>query len=219
MTKNIFIILIPIFYPAFLIGQNFKEDILLLRKKFSGSYSVNIKTKVVSNDPHFPNAVLSGFIKVKDSLMNYKQGEEEILYAKNYLLIISHQEKNIIVDTAADEYNEAPLYFLDLDTLEKSYKEVLFSNANNKKVYTIIPVDGEVEKFTITIDASGNLEKVEISISEEDGGGSAEIYYSAFIQNPRFETDTFSVWRFVQRNAGKFIPTEKFKTYTVDSNI
>lgn len=201
------------------ICQDFKSDILTLRKKFSGNYSINIRTEVVSNNAQFPSTSLSGFVKVKDGEMIYKQAEEEVLYSKNYLLLISHEEKNIIVDTASASYNAAPLYFLDIDTLEKAYKSVTFTQINDKKVYAIEPTIGDVAKFVLTISNAGYLEKMEVELSAEAGGGKASIYYSDFAQNPIFPNDTFSPWRYVTRAGKIFSPTINFKNYTVDSNL
>lgn len=207
------------FLPLWVNGQVFKDDMMELRKKFSGNYSINIQTQIISNNPQYPSVTYQGFLKVKGTEMNYKQGEEEVLYTKNYLLLISHQEKSMIIDTANKDYNAAPLYFLEIDTLQQAYKSIVYSTVNNKKIYTITPLAGEVSRFIITLTADGNLEKMEISLSASEGGGSAQIFYSSFIQNPTFTSEEFSPFRFIQRNGNTFNPTEKYKSYTIESNL
>lgn len=200
-------------------GQNFKSDISALRKKYSVNLSMNISTQIISNDPNYPSTTISGSIKTQGNEMLYKQGNEEILYSKKYMLIVNSDDKNIIVDTATENYNAAPLSMLHLDSLVTAYTSVKFTNVGGKKQYDIVPKNGEVKKFTIVIGANGLLETVKISLTDEEGGGTAILTYSGYTANPAYPADQFSPWRYVKRVNGKFIASETYKNYTVDSAL
>lgn len=219
MMKRFFISTVLLTFCVFAIAQDFKKDITALRETFKGSYSMNINTQITSSNPNFSNMNLTGFLKVQNNLMHYKQGDEEVLHSNDYMLLISHAEKNIIVDTATITFNAAPLYFLDIDTLMSAYKSIVFSQNNGKKSYTIIPLFGDVKSFVITIGVSGFLEKIALSLNENAGGGSAIITYSQFTKNPVYSKDEFSPWRFIKKTGTQFNPQTPYKAYTVDSAI
>ncbi len=219
MMKRKFASFLILFYWTTLSAQNFRNDIIALREHFKESYEMKIKTEIITNDPNFANMTMEGFLKVNKKLMHFKQGNEEVLHSKNYMLLISHTNKNIIVDTATETYNAAPLYFLNIDTLISSYKKITFSQSNNTKTYTILPKDGNIKSFTLTIGANGNLEKVVLSLSNEAGGGKAIISYSQFKKNPPFSKEEFSPWVYIKQNQGRFLPQTSFKNYTIDTLI
>jgi hypothetical protein len=151
--------------------------------------------------------------------MLYKQGDEEILYAKHYMLMISHAERNIIVDTATEKYNAAPLYFLNIDTLISSYKSITYANVDGKKTYSIVPLHGDVNMFTLTLNNQGVLERITLTLSPEAGGGKAIISYSQFTANPVFGAEEFSPGRYVKRSGKNFLPQEAYKNYIIDTAI
>jgi hypothetical protein len=217
--KRKFASLLILFYWTTLSAQNFRNDIIALRENFEESYEMKINTVILSNDPNYSKLQLSGYLKVSKNLMHFKQGDEEVLHAKNYMLLISHANKNIIVDTATTTYNAAPLYFLNIDTLISNYKKITFSQANNKKTYTIIPINGNIKSFTITIGIAGYLEKVVMSLTDNAGGGNAIITYTQFKKNPPFSKDEFSPWFYIKESKGRFIPQALFKNYTIDTLI
>lgn len=200
-------------------GQNFKSDLSALRKKYEGNISMNIQTRIISTDPAFKELNLKGQIKVKGKEMFYKQGEDEVLYTKHYLLVVSHSEKSIILDTADDEYNAAPLNVLHLDSLITSYQSVTYSNAGGEKQYTLVPKQGEIASYILTIGATGLLEKAQINLKAEAGGGSAIITYSEILLNPSFTAEDFSITRYLKKQGSKFVLQDAYKAYTLDSAI
>lgn len=219
MKKQFLISIILIYSCVFASAQDFKKDITALRETFTGSYSMNINTQIISTNPNFSNLNLSGYLKVQNNLMHYKQGDEEVLHTADYMLLISHTEKNIIVDTATETYNAAPLYFLNIDTLISAYKSINFSQTKGKKQYTIIPQFGDVQSFEITIGTSGFLERVTLLLTESAGGGKAIVTYTQFTKNPNYSKDEFSPWKYVKKSGSAFIPQASYKSYTVDSAI
>lgn len=206
-----------VFCTTVLLGQNFKSDINALRKKYAGNLSMKITTQIVSESKDYPSITLDGEIKVQGKNMYYRQGEDEVVYTQNYMVVISNAEKSLIVDTATEQYNAAPLQYANLDSMVENYKSVKFTQQGSNKVYKIVPKDAGISEIEIVLSSDYTLQKMKVKLAAEEGGGTAIISYSQQQFNPSFSAE-FSLESYVKKQGDNFVGAGKYASYTLENS-
>jgi hypothetical protein len=203
-----------------LFAQNFMADFTHMQQQLMRATEIQTKTVVHTNDPDMPTVSLNGQIFSDGKQMKYIQEKAEIIHSSNYLLIVDHEEKTMILDTATQEFNAPPLILWNLDTaVLAGFQIKLETKTDGTRVYTLSSSESEFEKIVVSISKTGLPNQLQMYMGQQFGGGYATVKYTNIVLNGQVDASHFNVFRYVIKTTKGYKPAKRYEYYTLESAI
>lgn len=203
-----------------LFAQNFVADFTHMQQQLMRATNIQTYTVVHTNDREIPTVSLNGQIMSDGKQMKYIQGKAEVIHNSNYLLIIDHEEKTMILDTATKAFNAPPLILWNLDTaVLAGFQIKLETKTDGTRVYTLSSSESEFEKIVFSISKTGLPNQLQMHMRQQFGGGYATVKYTNIVLNGQVDASQFNVFRYVIKTTKGYKPAKHYEYYSLESAI
>lgn len=200
-------------------AQSFNKDMQKLRESYDNNYismdvTYNMYNTLTSSQPAETQKM---WMEAGNNKLHYKGQGEEVIYTDKNVLMVSHEDKEITLDTVTPNFNQPNNQILPLDTVSNHMKSITFQDLGNNQIkYTLIPKNqDEFSKIVYFINTkTWLLEKIELYPGEELGGGKVFISYSQMVKLAVAPNNSFSFKPFLQiKQGGSYSLTQTYSTY------
>jgi hypothetical protein len=171
-------------FPAFVFGQNAKEDMQAMNTFYNGasSFKSDIQVKIFTDKSDSSPLIQTAKVRKDGKRFFSELGDVKMLLSENSLLMIYEKDKRIIYRGINQKDYEAYMksfFAYNLDSIISSYDSILYKGTeNDQKEYRIYNSKGQINKTELYLNSStGAMNKVVYFYNEKLWGS----YYKVVI--------------------------------------
>lgn len=225
--KQAFVLLFFLCSYAIVVAQNYKEDIIKMNEKYqqATSFKMNIEMKISYKTDADAPVIEKGVIKKQGDNYYSDFADKITLKNKNYSVLVLKSEQLLTYmeignNTYPAEQSNQPdylaLFKADTNNLDKHIK--LIAATKESKTYEMVLKQNGIEKMHLKMSNEHVMQQITYfyETSDENPIKEVVINYNNVTLNPKFSAYEFSEKQFFVIKNNKAIPSEKFKTYTIN---
>ncbi len=217
-------------------SNEFKEEFVKLRDTYKNTQNFSCGIRITTYKDYEtkePLTVIAGEYKKEGSKNYSKMDNYEYISNPNYLVVVNNKEKEISY-LPRTTYGIAPDPFrLNMDSILSQYDKIYKVDAPAGKEALVLEIEHSIykkvflqydkkiyfiEKVVLYCDYSqkgfDNKNYWSGSSNAEYKNPRVEVFYDTIIINPEYPVNTFSIEKFLIKNASKkYVCTEAYKNY------